>query len=122
MAEYNPIKEDAAKAEAIRRRYMEKGTTKLDQLQALDAKVKTPALVVASMLGVIGCLVMGTGMSNIMVWDNMTVGLALGIPGLVVLALIWPIYKTILKSRKRKYAPQIMELSGKIIDEQEGVK
>lgn len=122
MAEYNPIKEDAAKAEAIRRRYMEKGTTKLDQLQALDAKVKTPALVVASMLGVIGCLVMGTGMSNIMVWDNMTVGLALGIPGLVVLALVWPIYKTILKSRKRKYAPQIMELSGKIIDEQEGVK
>lgn len=72
MAEYNPIKEDAAKAEAIRRRYMEKGTTKLDQLQALDAKVKTPALAVASILGIIGCLILGTGMSNIMVWDNLT--------------------------------------------------
>lgn len=122
MAEYNPIKEDAAKAEAIRRRYMEKGTTKLDQLQALDAKVKTPALAVASILGITGCLILGTGMSNIMVWDNMTVGLALGIPGLVVLALVWPVYKAILNSRKRKYAQQIMDLSGKIIDEQEGAK
>lgn len=122
MAEYNPIKEDAAKAEAIRRRYMEKGTTKLDQLQALDTKVKTPALAVASILGIIGCLILSTGMSNIMVWDNMTVGLALGIPGLVVLALVWPVYKAILNSRKRKYAQQIMDLSGKIIDEQEGAK
>ena len=85
MAEYNPLKEDAAKAEAIRRRYMEKGTTKLDQLQALDAKVKTPGTVLSSMLGIVGALVMGTGMSNIMVWDNMTAGLALGIPGLLML-------------------------------------
>ena len=91
MAEYNPLKEDAAKAEAIRRRYMEKGTTKLDQLQALDTKVKTPATVAASILGVIGALVMGAGMSNIMVWNNMTVGLALGIPGLVMVCLVWPV-------------------------------
>lgn len=41
----------------------------------------------ASMLGLIGFLVMGAGMSNIMVWDNMTVGLALGIPGLLLLRL-----------------------------------
>ena len=122
MAEYNPLKEDAAKAEAIRRRYMEKGTTKLDQLQALDTKVKTPATVAASILGVIGTLVMGAGMSNIMVWNNMTVGLALGIPGLVMVCLVWPVYRAILNSRKKKYATQIMELSEKIIDEQEDAK
>lgn len=67
MAEYNPLKENAAKAETIRRRYMEKGTTKLDQLQALDVKVKTHGTVLTAMLGIIGSLVMGAGMSNIMV-------------------------------------------------------
>lgn len=117
MAEYNPLKEDAAKAEAIRRRYMEKGTTKLDQLQALDVKVKTPGTVLASMLGIIGSLVMGAGMSNIMVWDNMTVGLALGIPGLLLLCLAWPVYKVVTGSRRKKYAQQVMELSGEIIKE-----
>lgn len=117
MAEYNPLKEDAAKAEAIRRRYMEKGTTKLDQLQALDAKVKTPGTVLASMLGIVGALVMGAGMSNIMVWNNMTVGLALGIPGLIMLCLAWPVYKAVTGSRRKKYAQQVMELSGAIIKE-----
>lgn len=88
MAEYNPLKEDAAKAEAIRRRYMEKGTTKLDQLQALDAKVKTPGTVLSSMLGIVGALVMGTGMSNIMVWDNMTAAWRWGFRGF--LCSVWP--------------------------------
>lgn len=122
MAEYNPSKDNVKKAEVIRRRYMEKGTTKMDQLEALDTKVKTPAIVIASILGVVGCLVMGAGMSNIMVWGNMTFGMALGVPGLVVLVLAWPVYKAILNSRKKKYAPQIMNLSGKIIDEQEDAK
>lgn len=122
MTEFNPSKENAAKADAIRRKYMEKGTTKTDQLEALDAKVKTPALVAASILGVTGALVMGAGMSNIMVWENMTFGLALGIPGLAMLVFVWPVYKIILNSRKKKYASQIMELSGKIIDEQEKTK
>lgn len=122
MTEFDPAKRAAAKAEAIRRSYMEKGTTKLDQLQALDTKVKTPALVFASVLGVLGSLVMGAGMSNIMVWDNMTVGLALGIPGLVMVCMAWPVYRAILRSRKKKYATQIMDLSEKIIDEQEDAK
>ena len=118
MAGFDPLKEDAAKAEAIRRRYMEKGTTKLDQLQALDTKVKTPGTVVASMLGVIGALVMGAGMYNIMVWDNMTVGMALGIPGLVMVCLAWPVYRAITGHRRKKYAQQVMELSGAIIKEE----
>lgn len=122
MTEFNPKKEDAAKAEAIRRRYMERGTTKLDRLQALDTKVKTPGIVTASIIGIIGALVMGAGMSNVMVWNNMTIGLALGIPGLLMVCLAWPVYKMITGHRKKKYAKQIMELSDEIIGEQEGTK
>ena len=80
MTEYNPVQENAARAQAIRRKYMEKGTTKIDQLEALDSKVKTPGLAVASIVGILGALVMGAGMSNIMVYENMTLGLALGVP------------------------------------------
>lgn len=122
MTGFNPAKEDAAKAEAIRKEYMERGTTKLDQLQALDTKVKTPGIVAASIIGIVGALVMGTGMSNVMVWSNMTLGLGLGIPGLLMVCLAWPVYKAITGHRKKKYAKQIMELSDAVIGEQEGAK
>ncbi len=122
MTAFNPAKEDATKAEAIRRKYMERGTTKLDQLQALDTKVKTPGIVAASITGIMGALIMGTGMSNVMVWNNMTIGLALGIPGLIMVCLAWPVYKMLTGHRKKKYAKQIMELSDAIIGEQEGTK
>ena len=122
MTEFNPKKDDAAKAEAIRKKYMERGTTKFDRLQALDTEVKTPGIVTASIIGIIGALVMGAGMSNVMVWNNMTIGLALGIPGLLMVCLAWPVYKMITVHRKKKYAKQIMELSDEIIGEQEGTK
>lgn len=122
MTEYNPVQENAARAQAIRRKYMEKGTTKIDQLEALDSKVKTPALAVASIVGILGALVMGAGMSNIMVYENMTLGLALGVPGLIAVCMVWPLYKEILNRRKKKYASQIMELSGAILEEQEGLQ
>lgn len=118
MYEFNPAKSDAAKAKAICKQYMERGITKMDALEALHTKVKTPGMIVASIVGVLGSLIMGAGMSNIMVWDNMTTGLALGIPGLVMMILAFPIYKAITDSRKKKYAPQIMELSSEIMNGQ----
>ena len=122
MYEYNPAKNDTARAEAIRKQYMERGITKMDALEALHTKVKTPGMVTASIIGVFGSLVMGAGMSNIMVWDNMAVGLVLGIPGLVMMILAFPVYKVITDRRKKKYAPQIMELSGEILDVQKEVQ
>jgi len=119
MYEYSPAKNDTARAEAIRKQYMERGITKMDALEALHTKVKTPGMVTASIIGVFGSLVMGAGMSNIMVWDNMAVGLVLGIPGLVMMILAFPVYKVITDRRKKKYAPQIMELSGEILGVQE---
>lgn len=119
MNKYNPTEEKARRAEQIRKQYMEKGTEKIDQLEALHTKVKTPGLVTASILGVIGSLVMGAGMSYIMVWDQMTPGLILGIPGLIMILLAWPVYQLITEKRKKKYADQILKLSGEIMDKEE---
>lgn len=122
MYEFNPAKSSAAKAEAIRRQYMERSVTKMDELTTLDAKVKTPGLVISIIIGVLGALIMGAGMSSVMVWDNMTFGLALGIPGLLMLALAWPIYRGITNRRKKKYAQQIIAISDIIINGQEEMK
>ena len=119
MNEFNPARRDLAKAESIRRQYMERKDTKLDQLQALDDKVKAPGIAASIILGVLGSLIMGAGMANVMVWNHMAVGLALGISGLSMVLLAYPVYRRVTDSRKKKYAQQILLLSDEIIGEEE---
>lgn len=117
MSDFNATAQDQKKAEDIRRQYIPREDNKIEQLQRLDSKVKTPGKVVASILGVVGALVMGSGMALVMVWENMTVGLALSIPGMIVALLAFPAYAVITNSRKKKYASEIMRISDGLICE-----
>ncbi len=111
-------------AQKIRTQYMEKQTTELDELRELDKKVKRPANIFAYIFGSIGALVMGSGMSLIMtdiaetigVADPMLPGIVLGVVGMLMAILNYPIYKGILGSRKRKCADKIIALSEKIMN------
>ena len=88
MNTYQASEREQRKAEGIRRQYVSREENKMEQLQKLDSKVKLPGKIVGSILGVIWALVMGACMSLVMVWGNMTMGLALSIPGLAVLLLV----------------------------------
>jgi len=111
-------------AQKIRTQYMERQSTELDALRELDAKVKRPANVFAYTFGSVGAIVMGAGMSLVMTDIGATIGLAsamvpgivIGVVGLGLALLNYPIYKGILNSRKNKYAPQILKLSEKIMN------
>ena len=107
----------------IRTQYTEKQHTELDALKELDAKVKRPANVFAYTYGTVSAVVMGSGMSLVMTDIGATIGLAsamvpgiaIGVAGLGMALATYPIYKRMLNSRKKKYAPQIMELSEKLL-------
>ncbi len=107
----------------IRTQYTEKEHTQLDALKELDAKVKRPAIIFAYVFGVLGALIMGSGMSltmtdigNVLGMENtMTTGIVIGVVGIFMVIINYPIYKSILSSRQKKYAGQIMELSDKIM-------
>lgn len=109
----------------IRTQYMEKEHTKVDELKELDAKVKRPASIFAYVFGSIGAIVMGSGMSLVMTdigsvlgLDNvMTLGIIIGIIGMFMAIINYPVYKKILSSRRNKYADQIMNLSDRIMNE-----
>ena len=108
----------------IRTQYTEAKHTELDELKALDAKVKKPANVFAYIYGSVSAIVMGAGMSLVMTDIGATIGLASAmVPGIVIgivgmgLALTtYPIYKRILNRRKKKFAPRILALSEKIME------
>lgn len=107
----------------IRTQYTEKEHTQLDALRELDAKVKRPANVFAYVFGSISAIIMGSGMSLVMtdigssigVENSMVPGIIIGIVGMLMAIINYPIHKSILTSRKKKYADQIMKLSDKIM-------
>ena len=107
----------------IRTQYTEKQHTELDELKALDAKVKKPANVFGYTYGSLGAIVMGAGMSLVMteigamigLTASMVPGITIGIVGMGMVLTTYPIYKKILNSRRKKFAPQIMELSEKLM-------
>jgi hypothetical protein len=113
--------------EKIRTKYVEKKDSSLDELRKLDKKVKAPAEVFAYIFGSISALIMGAGMSlvmtdvaNMLGLGDMTVpGIAVGVVGMVLAIVNYPIYKGILTSRKKKYAERVLELSNKILSEEE---
>ena len=102
---------------------MEKTPSELDALRELDAKVKRPANVFAYIFGSISAIVMGAGMSLVMTDIGATIGItsvlvpgiAIGVVGLGMALLTYPMYKGILNSRKKKYGAEILTLSDKIM-------
>ena len=108
----------------IRTQYTEKEHTGLDDLRELDKKVKRPANVFSYIFGSIGAIVMGAGMSLVMTdiaeqiglgIDPVLPGILIGIAGMFMAIINYPIYKGILGARRQKYADKIIALSDKIM-------
>lgn len=106
-------------ANKIKNSYCEKPVTKLDELKALDKKVKRPAKVFAYIFGVLGALVLGTGMCLAMkvIGDLMAVGIVVGVIGILMVSINYLIYKKILNKRRGKYCRKVLELSEQIMAE-----
>lgn len=109
----------------IRTQYVEKEHTQLDALKELDAKAKRPANVFAYVFGSNSAIIMGSGMSLVMtdigqilgLENAMVLGIAIGVVGMLLALINYPIYKKMLTSRKNKYAAQILKLSEEIMSE-----
>ena len=109
----------------IRTQYTEKQYTGLDKLRELDAKVKRPANTFAYIFGSISAIIMGSGMSLVMtdiattvgIENSMLCGIVIGVIGMLMAIINYPIYKRILSSRRKKYANQIITLSDKLSKE-----
>lgn len=109
----------------IRAEYMAKDskTSELEALRSLDAKIKRPANIFAYVFGSAGALVMGSGMSLMMTDIGETLGFVnttvpaviIGIIGMLMAIVNYPIFKTMLSFRKAKYADKILSLSEKMM-------
>ena len=108
--------------ENIRKKYLPKEEDKMEQLRKLHAIPTQKAQAASLAVGIIGALIMGTGMSLAMTEIgaalgslSMVIGIVIGIVGMVLVALAYPIYNRVLKKQREKIAPEILRLSDELL-------
>lgn len=124
---YTYSAKEQAEIQKIRDKY-EKPTAeedKMTQLRRLDASVHSKATAVALVLGIIGALIMGCGMSLIMTDIGailgtpsnlaMLIGVPIGIVGMVLVCLAYPVYNRTVKKEREKIAPEIIRLADELM-------
>ena len=124
---YNYSAKEQAELKKIREKYTPPTDVedKMERLRRLDASVTQTAQIVALILGIIGTLILGFGMSLILTNLSsmiglshnvaMAVGIVIGILGGGAASLAFPIYNVIVKERRKKLAPEIIRLTDELM-------
>ena len=101
----------------IREKYAPKEADKMEQLRRLDESVTKKGTVISLIVGIIGALVMGFGMSCCMVWADkfFVLGIIVGIIGIALVCAAYPIYNFVVKKEREKIAPEILRLTDELM-------
>lgn len=116
-----PSEQERREIESIKRQYMpaSKKENKFDELRDLNKKVVQPPSIIGLTVGILGTLIMGTGMAMALELGIMVWGIIVGVIGLAIAAVAYPIYKAVLGRNKRKYGQKIIELSDELLNTQD---
>ena len=115
--EYTYSAPEQKEVKRIRDKYLprEKKESKLERLRRLDRQAERPGTAWSIAIGVVGCLLLGTGLScTTVMTEYFLPGIVIGIIGLAVIALAYPVYQCITRREREKIAPEILKLSEEI--------
>lgn len=111
----------------IRQKYAapEQIEDKMTQLRRLDGAVTKKATTVALVFGVVGTLILGIGMSLAMTDIGQLIGLSgslsmlcgiiIGVIGIVLVSVAYPLYNHTIKKEREKIAPEIIRLTDELM-------
>ena len=108
--------------ESIRKKYLPREEDKMERLRRLHAIPTKKARAVSLSVGILGALILGTGMSLCLTElgdplgrHAMVIGTVVGIAGIVLVALAYPVFQRTLKKEREKIAPEILRLSDELL-------
>lgn len=122
--QYTYSAKEQAEVENIRKKYLPQGEDKMAQLRKLDSIPNRKAQAWSLVLGILGALILGTGMSLIMTELGaflgsetlaIVAGSAIGAVGLVLVALAYPVYNKVLKAERQRIAPEVLRLTDELL-------
>lgn len=100
----------------IRKKYLPREESKLEELKRLDAMVQTAGTTESLIVGISGALVFGLGLCLSMgiIGHMKWLGIILGLLGCVTMTFAYPISKKYFTRAKERYAPRILELTAEL--------
>lgn len=120
--EYTYSAQQQQEIEAIRKKYLPKEEDKMEQLRRLHSIPTQKAQAASIAIGVLGALILGTGMSLCMTELGaalghlaMVIGILVGVLGLIMVALAYPLYNFVLRKERQRIAPEILRLSEELL-------
>lgn len=120
--EYTYSSAQQQEIQAIRKKYLPKEEDKMEKLRHLHSIPTQKAQAASIAVGVIGALVLGTGMSLCMTELGaalgqlaMVIGILVGIAGMVLVALAYPVFQHTLKKERARIAPEILQLTEELM-------
>ena len=111
----------------IRKKYAENSArtdeSSIERLRRLDASVTKKGTTVSLIVGTLGSILMGSGLSLVMTdlgallpeMLSLFIGIAVGVVGMVGVALAYPIYKAITKKERERIAPEVLRISEELL-------
>ena len=114
---YTYSAEEQQELKRIREKYLPKEENKMEQIRSLDSKATGKATMIAIIIGVIGTLLLGVGMCCTLVWQGrwFVPGILVGIIGIGIVAIAYPVYNKTLKTEREKIAPEVLRLTEELL-------
>ena len=122
---YRYSAEEQEEIKRIRQKYQLQEEDEMSRLRKMDAKVTQKATVMSLVLGVVGALLMGLGMSLVMTDLGAMVGITgsagiitgimTGVTGMILVILAYPVYNKVQKKEREKIAPEILRLTEELM-------
>jgi len=99
--------------EEIKKKYLPKEEDKMETLRKLDRSAEQKGTMYSVIVGTIGTMLLGIGMSITMTGAAayMVLGIIIGLVGIAVLVPAYPIFKKVTEEQRKKIAPQILALT-----------
>ena len=124
---YTYSAKDQAEVRRIREKYVAptEDEDKMARLRKLDRSVAETAAVISLVLGVIGTLILGFGMSLVLtelgvlmrigMVSAWLIGILAGVLGSVLVALAYPTYRFVEKKQRQKVASEVLRLTDELL-------
>ncbi len=91
---------------------------KLQELINLNKKIKTPPFITAFIMAVVSAFLFGLGLTMILEWNIVVWGVIVGVVGILIMLVTYPIYQAILQIRQQKYADNILSIAKELLGEE----
>ena len=109
----------------IREKYVPQVEDRMERLRRLDRLVTRRGTVLSLIVGIFGALIMGAGMSLAMtdlaayvdIPENqaLLIGIIIGVVGMAIAAVAYPIYSAVTKHDRARIAPEIIRLTDELM-------